>query len=392
MISSAKVLRLTIILDLLVSDNSPAANAQLGVTGYAESPMRTLRTKEKHGGPDSGYGSPQAHSYLFGSDFVSVDALGKVLIISVPSLYFEDVMHSKHVSLSAKELQSSLKQDINHLKTSDGIMQTEAVSNITAYQTKSIKVDTVSTPQFCETDFLKEKMVDGVENLYTEAEISSEEEADDNESYDDSFIDDRINPTAGSAQTESGRVDMMAIYSPDCVASTSKDNGSGCSSGKTLPSLQIPQPESENQAAMKNARSFQIEERISSVSMPCRTNDFAIENESMQCRKRKLSFFQLESIPAINLEQQFSFQSEVGGKESTQLLPQVDKITANDNKIDDDDDQFYASLDLDAVEAEATLLLKNKSESSLEKQEVIAELNIQNSGLQGSPSFDLGIW
>ncbi|XVF30047.1 hypothetical protein REPUB_Repub16aG0023700 [Reevesia pubescens] len=132
----------------------------------------------------------------------------------------------------------------------------------------------------------------------TEAEISSEEEADDNESYDDSFIDERINPTAGSTQTESGRVDMMAIYrrsllsqspmvrqpissfSPDCVASTSKDNGSGCSSGKTLPSLQIPQPESENQAAMKNARSFQIEERISSVSMPCRTNDFAIENET----------------------------------------------------------------------------------------------------------------
>ncbi|XVF30043.1 hypothetical protein REPUB_Repub16aG0023300 [Reevesia pubescens] len=293
MISSAKVLRLNIILDLLVSDNSPAANAQLGVTDYAESPMRTLRTKEKHSGPDSGCGSPQAHSYLFGSDFVSVDALGKVLIISVPSLYFEDVMHSKHVSLSAKELQSSLKQDINHVKTSDGIMQTEAVPNITAYQTKSIKVDTVSTPQFCETDFLKEKMLDGVENLYTEAEISSEEEAVDNESR--------------SLLSQSPMVRQpISAFSPDCVASTSKDNGSGCSSGKTLPS-----------------------------------------------------------------------QSEVGGKESTQL-PQVDKITAND----DDDDQFYASLDLDAVEAEATLLLKNKSESS----------NIQNSGLQGSPSFDLGIW
>ncbi|XVF30050.1 hypothetical protein REPUB_Repub16aG0024000 [Reevesia pubescens] len=137
--------------------------------------------------------------------------------------------------------------------------------------------------------------IDEEAEVSTEAEISSEEEADDNESYDDSFIDDRINPTAGGTQTESGRVDMMAIYrrslltqspmvrqpisafSPDCVASTSKDNGSGCSSGKTLPSLQIPQPESENQAAMKNARSFQIEERISSVSMPCRTNDFAIE-------------------------------------------------------------------------------------------------------------------
>ena len=115
----------------------------------------------------------------------------------------------------------------------------------------------------------------------------------------------------------------------------------------------------------------------------------------MQSRKRKLSFFQLESIPTINLDQEFSFQSEVGVKESSKasLQPQVDKITANKNEFDDDDDdQFYASLDLDAVEAQATLLLKNKSESSLDKPEIIAQPNLQNGGIQGSPSFDLGIW
>ena len=146
-------------------DNSSATKAQLGVSDSAESPMRTLRTKEKHSGLDSGFKSPQAHSYLFGSDFVSVDALGKVLIISVPSLYFEDVMHSNYVSPSIKELQSSLKQDTDHVKTSDGILQTEAVPNITAYQNKSIKVDTVPTPRFCETDTKKEKMLDGVEKI-----------------------------------------------------------------------------------------------------------------------------------------------------------------------------------------------------------------------------------
>ena len=40
-----------------------------------------------------------------------------------------------------------------------------------------------------------------------------------------------------------------------------------------------------------------------------------------------MSFFQLEFIPAINLDQEFSFQSEVGGKElgKTSQQPQVDK-------------------------------------------------------------------
>lgn len=48
--------------------------------------------------------------------------------------------------------------------------------------------------------------------MSTEAEISTEETDDESGSYDDSFIDDRINPTAGSTQIESGRVDMMAVY------------------------------------------------------------------------------------------------------------------------------------------------------------------------------------
>lgn len=46
----------------------------------------------------------------------------------------------------------------------------------------------------------------------SEAGTSEDEEADQgNNSYDDSFIDDRINPTA-TTQAESSRVDMMAIY------------------------------------------------------------------------------------------------------------------------------------------------------------------------------------
>lgn len=186
-----------------------------------------------------------------------------------------------------------------------------------------------------------------------------------------------------------------SAFSPDCVVFTSKDNGSACSSGKTFDSFMGPQPDCINQPARKNMGPFETEERISSGSMPCRTNDFAIVNESLQSRKRKLSFCQSGPIPAINLEQEFSLQSEVGGKESSKApqQPDVDEITANKHELDDDD-QFYASLDLDAVEAQATLLLKNKSDSSLAKQEIIAQSNLQkqNGGFQGSPSFDLGIW
>lgn len=46
-----------------------------------------------------------------------------------------------------------------------------------------------------------------------EVSVSEDDEDEqDNNSYDDSFIDDRINPTAGSVQAEAGRSDMMAFY------------------------------------------------------------------------------------------------------------------------------------------------------------------------------------
>lgn len=39
-----------------------------------------------------------------------------------------------------------------------------------------------------------------------------EEDVEDGSSYEDSFIDDGINPTATNTQAGSSRVDMMAIY------------------------------------------------------------------------------------------------------------------------------------------------------------------------------------
>lgn len=48
--------------------------------------------------------------------------------------------------------------------------------------------------------------------MSSDTEISGDEEDGNNDSYDDSFIDDRINLTGACTQTESGGIDMMAVY------------------------------------------------------------------------------------------------------------------------------------------------------------------------------------
>ncbi|KAJ6383682.1 hypothetical protein OIU78_027052 [Salix suchowensis] len=242
-----------------------------------------------------------------------------------------------------------------------------------------------------------------------EAEVSSEaeisdDEADDpgNSSYDDSFIDDRINPTVASADSEASRADMMAVYrrsllsqspmaressssatfTPDHGASTSRINGSGSSSVKT------PQTDSANQSAGRDIGPFQINQERISAARPCTTTDFQRENTTRsETRKGRFSFCQ-PSIPALNLEQKLSSQSEVPQKASFQQGP-ADKTDANEDMFYDD--HFFATLDLDAVEAQATLLLKQRSDLSVQKQDLILNSDLQNLDLQSSPSFDLGI-
>jgi hypothetical protein len=55
-------------------------------------------------------------------------------------------------------------------------------------------------------------LFNGYLRVSSDADVSDDEEDEqDNGSY-DSFIDDRINPTASSSPAESCRIDMMAIY------------------------------------------------------------------------------------------------------------------------------------------------------------------------------------
>ncbi|GLT75317.1 hypothetical protein SLA2020_470510 [Shorea laevis] len=255
--------------------------------------------------------------------------------------------------------------------------------------------------------------IDEEAEVSSDTEISGDEEDGNNDSYDDSFIDDRVNLTGACTQTESGGVDMMAVYrrsllsqspmerqrnfsvfSPDSVDTISRVNGDGNYSSKTLDSLKTPQTDSIDESAKRNSDPSQKnQEKNFSEPNPSRSNDISIENErEVASRKRRLSPFQAGSLPAINLEREFSLQSEAAGDGAKESVPASHQIPSGNiiaNEDEFDDDQFFESIDFDAIEAEATSLFKSKSESSVQKQEMISPSNPQN---LASPSFDLGMW
>lgn len=97
----------------------------------------------------------------------------------------------------------------------------------------------------------------------------------------------------------------------------------------------------------------------------------------VKSRNRNSTFCASESVPVVNLDKQFEL---VVGRE---LISDVD---ANRN-VFIDDDEFYEGLDLDAVEAQAKLLLEKK----VELPQIMVTQQHKNLHLDTSPSFDLGI-
>ncbi|KAL0360059.1 UNVERIFIED_CONTAM: DEAD-box ATP-dependent RNA helicase FANCM [Sesamum radiatum] len=152
-----------------------------------------------------------------------------------------------------------------------------------------------------------------------EAEVSSEamasddEEYDqDNSSYEDSFIDDGTNPTSAGTQAGLSKTDMMAIY---------RINESGSSSGK-----HDPTPQTGLESTARNSQSACLE-------IPSEMADSKLES-----RKRKLSFYQAQSVPTVNLDKEFSLISEAPGKNSAM---QIQAEKTEDNRDIFEDDQFY---------------------------------------------------
>ncbi|KAL0314142.1 UNVERIFIED_CONTAM: hypothetical protein Sangu_2258600 [Sesamum angustifolium] len=109
-------------------------------------------------------------------------------------------------------------------------------------------------------------------------------------------------------------------------------------------------------------------------------------DSKLESRKRKLSFYQAQSVPTVNLDKEFSLISEAPGKNSA---VQIQAEKTEENRDIFEDDQFYEGIDLDAVEEEAAKLLRYKTDCSTQQTANVSE-PIQQSWGSSSPSFDLG--
>lgn len=78
------------------------------------------RTVESHDKPDSCSQNPSVHSFLFGSDFTSVDSHGRVLILSVPLFPLNQASPTKISSPQNTLFSNYLKSHFSHLKASNG--------------------------------------------------------------------------------------------------------------------------------------------------------------------------------------------------------------------------------------------------------------------------------
>lgn len=269
---------------------------------------------------------------------------------------------------------------------------------------KSMKKTSVSPPvnmvgAFSNTRQLKKKKRDGQRRfddnvrafIDEEAEVSSDatisgDEDDKIKSSFDSFIDDRISASATSTQDETGQPDMMAIYRRSLLSQSRSPFGrltsplaiqvteSEASPGKTLNIFQSTLTGNVDQSHSLHSEHSKMN---CSPEVVISTTGICPRAAEVESRNRNSTFCASESVPVVNLDKQFEL---VVGRE---LISDVD---ANRNLFIDDD-EFYEGLDLDAVEAQAKLLLEKK----VELPPIMVTQQHKNLHLDTSPSFDLGI-
>jgi len=128
-------------------------------------------------------------------------------------------------------------------------------------------------------------------------------------------------------------------------------------------------------------------ENVTCQAIPSTSGRSQVIVVDMDGRQTEMGSTRAFTLPARNLEEDFSLHSGMLSKE--QPLP----VEANGNGpccASLTDDQFFEGLDLDALEEEATKLLSQRTRSSLPSKR-ISEPSPQNAASFSSPSFDLGI-
>uniref|UniRef100_A0A1D1YNM4 Fanconi anemia group M n=2 Tax=Anthurium amnicola TaxID=1678845 RepID=A0A1D1YNM4_9ARAE len=247
----------------------------------------------------------------------------------------------------------------------------------------------------------------------SDVEVSEDEKDDkDEDAYDDSFIDDGTNSAEASIRTKSSGSDMMAFYRRSLLTQSPMAVGSplfpatcanelsprtaetaSCSSERVNNSLQTPGNgwQHGNQSRNRNLITFKTGiERENSVTANGVASQPTEEESKLESRKRKLSFQHVGLVSAISLRQEHQAKTECIAIKSAPCQP-------DHNDMDSDvvfDDDFYKGLDLDAVEAQATKLLRDKSETCAKQQaSPVPSIKFQDpdENLPAFPSFDLGI-
>lgn len=162
-------LSLRMLAGLLVHNDFHHIKSPREILGSEVSPREVLRTEEKHSVLDFCGQNPSAHSHLFGSDYVTVDTFGRVLILDVPSLPWKEGPHSKYTTASSTVSLNISKQDSCHLQTSveetkELIMQATYVGEITPVN-RCLKDETLLTSGLFISDVKQEKTLDVVDNI-----------------------------------------------------------------------------------------------------------------------------------------------------------------------------------------------------------------------------------
>lgn len=187
---------------------------------------------------------------------------------------------------------------------------------------------------------------------------------------------------------------LDALPLVDSVSSRATESGSH-SSERILSTLQTPQNDTQSLIPFRGGYSVACwvdSKKNNLLTMRENGSSTQIETSSrLESRKRKLSFNNACSTPARNLRSNNNVHSEQSPKD---MNPGIrSRQVYNDLYCDD---EFYQSLDLDAVEAQATELLRYTSrlrigETPAAVIDVPSGINQDSHVDQFSyPSFDLG--
>lgn len=107
---------------------------------------------------------PPAHKYLFGPDFVSVDALGKVHIVSVPTLPLKEILHSNCQIANDLMFLNSSKEVSCNLRTFDE-NQSDQLNQAKASQIRYKNEDTLLTSKLLKSDVKHGKTHDEIDKV-----------------------------------------------------------------------------------------------------------------------------------------------------------------------------------------------------------------------------------